>query len=223
MRPRISDCACAEKPRPPCSLEMSMPRKPCFLTKSQTSSGISLSLWRIAQSLTMRQSSLVGPSRNAFSSSVSVMGGTARSFSQSGWPGEQLGVEADGAGIERLLLGGRDLGQDALDLVVEGLDQRRPPHRRNARARPARSPAPRPASPSRVERRLMPVAVDEAGAPGQRPRPPAPRPTAQRGARRMASTKAPAMQRAMKTSSAMVAAPRRRRARRAAISRNSRP
>ena len=26
--PRTSDCACAEKPRPPCSLEMSMPRKP---------------------------------------------------------------------------------------------------------------------------------------------------------------------------------------------------
>ena len=63
-----------------------MPRNPCFLTKSQTSSGISLSLWRMVQSLTMRQSSLVGPSRNAFSSSVSVMGGTARSFSQSGWP-----------------------------------------------------------------------------------------------------------------------------------------
>ena len=43
-------------------------------------------MWRISQSLSIRQSSLQGPSRNAFSSSVSVMGGTARSFSQSGVP-----------------------------------------------------------------------------------------------------------------------------------------
>ena len=26
--PSTSDCACAEKPKPPCSFEMSMPRKP---------------------------------------------------------------------------------------------------------------------------------------------------------------------------------------------------
>jgi hypothetical protein len=86
MRPSTSDCACGEKPSPPCSLEMSIPRKPCFLTKLQTSGGTSRSLWRISQSLSIRQSSLQGPSRNAFSSSVSVMGGTERSFSQSGVP-----------------------------------------------------------------------------------------------------------------------------------------
>ena len=86
MRPRTMDCAWAEKPKPPCSLEMSMPRKPCFLTKSQISAGTSLSLCRMVQSLTIRQSSLVGPSRKAFSSSVRVMGGTERSLSQSGWP-----------------------------------------------------------------------------------------------------------------------------------------
>ena len=61
-----------------------MPRKPFFLTKSQISSGISLRSCRIDQSLTMRQSSSVGPSRKAFSSALSVIGGTARSFSQSG-------------------------------------------------------------------------------------------------------------------------------------------
>ena len=63
-----------------------MPRKPFFLTKSQIGSGISRWSWRIFQSSTMRHSSAVGPSRNAFSSAVSVIGGTARSFSQSGVP-----------------------------------------------------------------------------------------------------------------------------------------
>src|SRR5215472_17058113 len=57
-----------------------------FLDERPISSEISFSLWRMAQSSTMRQSSVTGPSRKAFSSSVKVMGGTARSFSQLGSP-----------------------------------------------------------------------------------------------------------------------------------------
>ena len=49
-----------------------------------------------------------------------------------GLAGEQLGVEADGASIERLLLGSRYPGEYALDLSVERLDQDCPPHRRYA-------------------------------------------------------------------------------------------
>ena len=46
--------------------------------------------------------------------------------------GEQLGVEADGAGVQGLLLRCRDPGQNALDLAVEGPDQHRAPERRCA-------------------------------------------------------------------------------------------
>ena len=84
--PMISDCACAENPKPPCSLEMSMPRKPCFLTKSQISSGTSHSVWRTCQPSMMRHSSSVGPSRKACSSGVSTMGAMDLSLSQSGSP-----------------------------------------------------------------------------------------------------------------------------------------
>ena len=117
----------AEKPRPPCSLEMSMPRKPCFLTKSQISSGISRSLWRICQSLIMRHSSSVGPSRKACSSARQHDGRDGAQLVPVGRAGEQLGIEADGAGVQRLLLGVGDLGQDALDLVEERPIERAPP------------------------------------------------------------------------------------------------
>ncbi len=130
IRPRMIDCACGENPRPPCSLEMSMPRKPFRFTKSQISAGTSLLLKRMVQSLTMRQSSLVGPSIKACSSAVRVIGGTARSLSQSGVPGEQLGVKADGARIECGLLGCRDFRQNALDRLEQGRNERGPPDRR---------------------------------------------------------------------------------------------
>ena len=44
-----------------------------------------------------------------------------------GRAGEQLGIEADGAGVERLLLGRGDLGQDALDLVEDRPGERGTP------------------------------------------------------------------------------------------------
>jgi hypothetical protein len=83
--PRISDSACGEKPSPPCALEIRKPKNPCFFKKSQIFLGISRSC-RICQSSTSEQSSSVAPSRKAFSSSVSVMGGMARSFCQLGRP-----------------------------------------------------------------------------------------------------------------------------------------
>ena len=84
--PRIRDCAWAENPNPPCFFEMSMPRKPCSATRDQILSGISRRSWRISQSSRLRQSSSVGPSRKARSSSVSVIGATDLSFDQSGSP-----------------------------------------------------------------------------------------------------------------------------------------
>ena len=96
-----------------------MPRKPCFLTKSQISLGdLALSLWRISQSSTMRQSSF-GRARRGTPSPprVSAIGRNGAQLLPVGRAGEQLGIEADGAGVERLLLGVGDLGQDALDLA----------------------------------------------------------------------------------------------------------
>ena len=118
--PRISDCACAEKPRPPCSLEMSMPRKPWSRTKCQMSSGTSCSSWRMCQSLSLRQSSSVGPSRKARSSAVSVIGATRRSFVPVGRAGEELGVPADRAGFERLALGVGDGRHGAFKRAIGG-------------------------------------------------------------------------------------------------------
>ena len=182
-----------------------MPRKPCFLTKFQTSVGdLACRCGGSSQSLSMRQSSLPGPSRNAFSSSVSVMGGTARSFSQSGWPENSSASKPMVPAFERLLLGRGDLGQDALDLVEERPDQR-------ARARMAGTRQPRqhdhrqPGEQRRAGR--TPARRTRRGAcPDCQTRMAAARPAAQahRGACRMASAKAPAMQRAMNTSSAMV-------------------
>ena len=54
--------------------------------KSQTSGGRSRHSQLIFQSSSMAQSSSTGPLRKAFSSSVSVAGGMANSFDQSGLP-----------------------------------------------------------------------------------------------------------------------------------------
>ena len=84
--PRISDWAWAEKPSPPCSFEISIPRNPCRFTNVQISPGISFSLKRMCQSSIIRHNSSVGPSRNACSSRVSTIGGTDLSLAQSGLP-----------------------------------------------------------------------------------------------------------------------------------------
>ena len=84
-----------------------------------------------------------------------------------GLAGEQLGIEADGAGVQRLLLGGRDPGQDALDLVEERRDQSRAAQRREWRS-PARHHHRHPGqNAQQIEGRLVPVAVDQPGAPDQ--------------------------------------------------------
>ena len=222
--PSTSDCACGEKPRPPCSLEMSMPRKPCFLTKSQISSGISLSV--VADlPVVDHPAELVasGPSRNAFSSSVSVIGGTARSFSQSGVPENSSASKPMVPALSASCSVAETLGRMPLILWKSGLDQRSAADGRRRQARRARSPAPRPAGRAgrRSARRTRRAACPSAR---RRWRPPGPGAQAHRGACRMASTNAPAMQRARNTSSAMVCrSPRRRPARRRIRSRNSRP
>ena len=106
---------------------MSIPRKPFSLRKSQTWRGMSLRSLRMSQSSIIAQSSLQGPSRKACSSAVSVSLRMPLSLLQSRLAREQLGVPADGAGIERFLLGARDARQDALDHAVDrGRDHREP-------------------------------------------------------------------------------------------------
>ena len=64
-------CASAEKPRPPYSFGMIMPKNRFFLMKSHSSGGRSAWTWVISQSLTILHSSSTGPSRKACSSAVS--------------------------------------------------------------------------------------------------------------------------------------------------------
>ncbi len=98
-----------------------MPRKPCALTKSQISRGMRRSAWRICQWSIMRQSSSVGPSRKAL-----LLGGQhdrrdGAQLDPVGRAGEHLGVEADGAGVEGLLLGVGHLRQNAAHHLEGGL------------------------------------------------------------------------------------------------------
>ena len=81
-----AECAAAEKPSPPYSLGMIMPRKPFALMKSQISSGIRCSSKLIRQSSAIRQSVSPGPSRKACSSADSRACGVASSARQSGSP-----------------------------------------------------------------------------------------------------------------------------------------
>ena len=81
-----AECASAEKPRPPYSFGMIMPKNFFFLRKSQVSGVRSARSCVISQSSIMRQSSSTGPSRNACSSTESVGFGCASSFDQSGLP-----------------------------------------------------------------------------------------------------------------------------------------
>ena len=118
--PMISDCACAEKPRPPCSFEMSMPRKPRDLTKSQILSGISRCAWRTCQSSIMPHSSSVGPSRKACSSGVRTMGAMERSLSQSGVPENSSASKPTVPASSACCLGVGDLRQRAFDELEDG-------------------------------------------------------------------------------------------------------
>ena len=165
--PRISDCACAEKPRPPCSLEISMPRKPCRLDEVPDLSGISRRSWRMFQSLTMRHSSSVGPSRNARSSAVSVIGGTARSFSQSGVPENSSASKPMVPASSASCSVADTFAAGCLDLAEDRLDQRGAADRRNAQARQhhRRHPGEQLQQP---EFRLLEHAVQEACLPDQR-------------------------------------------------------
>src|ERR1700746_2908070 len=63
-----------------------MPKNFFCLMKSQTSGGRSRHSQNIFHSSSMAQSSSTGPLRKAFSSSVSVAGGFASTFDQSGLP-----------------------------------------------------------------------------------------------------------------------------------------
>ena len=69
-----SECAYGEKPSPPYSLGMIMPKNFWRLMKSQASGGRSRHSQLIFQSSSIAQSSSTGPLRKAFSSAVSVAG-----------------------------------------------------------------------------------------------------------------------------------------------------
>ena len=83
-----------------------------------------------------------------------------------GLAGEQLRIETDGARVQRFLLGGRDPRQDALDLVEQRRNQSRAPQGRDRE--PGQHHHRHPGEDAQqVECGLMPVAVDQPGAPGQ--------------------------------------------------------
>jgi hypothetical protein len=64
-------CISAEKPRPPNSFGMIMPKNLCCLTKSHRCGGRSARTWVMSQSSIILHSSSTGPSRKACSSAVS--------------------------------------------------------------------------------------------------------------------------------------------------------
>ena len=108
-----------------------MPRKPCFLTKSQIGFGdLALRVAHLpvvdhAAQLFRRaveEGLLLGRQHDRRDRAQLVPVGRA---------GEQLGVEADGAGFQRLRLGVGDLGQRAFDELEGGRDQRRAADRRD--------------------------------------------------------------------------------------------
>ena len=78
--------ASGEKPRPPYSFGMIIAKKRWSLMNCHTFGGMSASSCVICQSSSRRQSSSVGPSRNACSSGVSFGGGKFFKRRQSGMP-----------------------------------------------------------------------------------------------------------------------------------------
>ena len=87
MRPSTSDCACAREAEAAVLLGDEHAEEAVLLDEAPDLGG---DLAVVVADLPVvdhpAELVAVGPSRNAFSSSVSVMGGTARSFSQSGVP-----------------------------------------------------------------------------------------------------------------------------------------
>src|SRR5687767_11580963 len=81
-----SECANAEKPRPPYSFGMIMPKNLLARIKVQTSGGKSLSSQLMRQSSSIPQSSSVGPRRKPSSSDDRAAAGVERSIDQSGLP-----------------------------------------------------------------------------------------------------------------------------------------
>ena len=80
------ECANAEKPSPPYSFGMIIPRNPCSLINCHSASGRSFSSWVISQSSHNRHNSSTGPSRNSCSSWFNRGCGVASSFSHAGFP-----------------------------------------------------------------------------------------------------------------------------------------
>ena len=108
----------------------------------------------------------MGPSRKAFSSVGERDRRHRAQLAPVGLAGEQLGVEADGAGVQRLALGLRYPGEDALHLLEQRLDEERAPDRRHAQGGEdgRQHPAGRP-EPPRLKR--VRLAVEGAGLPDQ--------------------------------------------------------
>ena len=116
----ISECAKAEKPRPPYDFGMMMPRKPLSRMNFHTSGGRSMRSWVMSHSSSIPQSSSTGPSTKACSSAVSFAPGIGEHLLPVGLAGEEVRVPPDAAGVERLLLGLRDLRQHLLVDAEEG-------------------------------------------------------------------------------------------------------
>ncbi len=71
----ISECAKAEKPRPPKDFGMMIPRKPLSRMNFHASGARSMRSWLMSHSSSMPHSSSTGPSMKACSSAVSFAAG----------------------------------------------------------------------------------------------------------------------------------------------------
>ncbi len=159
--PRISDCAWAEKPRPPWAREISMPRKPCSRTKRHTSSGMFVQLVAdapIVDALAeldgrpVEKGTLLWRERDR---------GRAAELRPVRRAAEQFGVPADGPSLQCLALGLRDRRHGTLKRAVGGerdvfpLDLGEARHEQERGDEPAQKRPPR-------EHRPMQLAMNEA-------------------------------------------------------------
>ena len=104
--------AAAEKPSPPYSPGMIMPKKPCYFMKSQTAGGRSPFRWA-SQSSIIRQSSTTGPSRKARSSGFRARGSKPTSFGPARASREEIAVPPHRARLQGELFGVADPGEIA--------------------------------------------------------------------------------------------------------------
>ena len=121
----IIDCACARKPSPPCSLAISMPRKPLSLRYCQSSGrqvGAVVADVPVVDhraddfGLVVEKCLLLRGQRQRANGIELAPVRPAR---------KQFGIPADGAGIERFLLGAADARQDGFDGAIDRRDQHR--------------------------------------------------------------------------------------------------